>query len=253
MNILLCNDDGIRAPGIIAMREALCGRGHEVSVVAPDGERSASGHAITWQRPFRVRKTEILPGIFGWAVDGTPADCARIGIMEVFPQADFVVSGINLGANTGIDTLYSGTVAAALEGVLLGIPAMAVSVGWAEEPDYPAAAGIAADMLEHLAMHPMPEGMLCNLNVPPNPPAGQVRGVRLAPLNGNSLFAGFKRISGEAADTWYATRSHTRPEPAPGSDWALLAEGYATVTYLGWSLAAESPGNPLPAQGGERA
>lgn len=128
MKILLSNDDGIFAPGIHALAEALC-QAHEVYVCAPDGERSAVSRSMTLFSPLRARKTQLagLPDIPAYAVSGTPVDCMRLALGNLFPEPDIVVSGVNMGPNLGTDVLYSGTVAAAHEAALLGYQSIAVS------------------------------------------------------------------------------------------------------------------------------
>jgi len=166
MKILVTNDDGVRAPGIRALAEALRGVG-EVVVVAPDRERSAVGHALTLHHPLRA--TEIRPAIF--AVDGTPTDCVNLGIHTLLgTKPDIVVSGINCGGNMGDDITYSGTVSAAMEATLMGIPALAVSlvtIGRGE--NYGAAAAFAAHLVRIVADRGLPRDTLLNVNVPDLP------------------------------------------------------------------------------------
>ncbi len=244
MKILLVNDDGVAAPGLLAMRSALLGAGHEVCVVAPDSERSASSHAITFLRPIRARERHDESGDI-FAIDGTPTDCTRFGLREAFPQAQFVVSGINPGANVGRDTLYSGTVAAAMEAAMYGVPAMAVSVDWAPTQTYDAACVWAVKMLEHFRAHPLPGGQMCNLNVP-NVPPEQIRGLRLAELDDTSNVSEFEKFTTERTGNWYFTGVREQRVPAPGSDRALLDEGYASATYLSWRLSVDAPPDALP-------
>ena len=126
--ILLTNDDGIYAPGLWALYQELRQLG-EVSVVAPESEQSAVGHAISLINPLRVKKVSLDGGVQGWAVSGTPADCVKIALSELLPESpQMVVSGLNLGPNVGINVLYSGTVSAATEASILGVRAMAVSL-----------------------------------------------------------------------------------------------------------------------------
>ncbi|MHC4607563.1 MAG: 5'/3'-nucleotidase SurE [Planctomycetota bacterium] len=171
MKILLTNDDGVSAPGLAALRARLRRLG-EVVVVAPDRERSAIGNAITLRRPIRVRRSRA-GGVPCCAVDGTPADAAKLALTELLdPPPDLVVSGINHGLNTGSDILYSGTVAAALEGALAGVRSFAVSVKRGEgRPDFPAVARSAVALIRKL-LPAMPPGGLCNINFPPGPPRG---------------------------------------------------------------------------------
>jgi 5'-nucleotidase len=166
MNILVTNDDGVHAPGIVALAEALRAFGH-VTVVAPDRERSAVGHALTLHHPLRV--TEIMAGIF--AVDGTPTDCVNLGIHTLLTETpDIVVSGVNRGGNLGDDITYSGTVSAALEATLMGIPAIAVSlVTGGHGSHYHAAAAFAARLAGEVVERGLPRDTFLNVNVPDLP------------------------------------------------------------------------------------
>jgi len=166
MRILVTNDDGIHAPGINALAEAMRALG-EVAVVAPDRERSAVGHALTLHHPLRAR--EIGPNIY--AVDGTPTDCVNMGIHSLLPERpDIVVSGINRGANMGDDVTYSGTVSAAMEATLMGIPAFAVSLATLEEEgNYEAAANWAVKIASEIYQRRLPPDTFLNVNVPDLP------------------------------------------------------------------------------------
>lgn len=163
MRILVTNDDGVRAPGIRALAEALRSVG-DVVVVAPDRERSAVGHALTLHHPLRA--AEIRPAVF--AVDGTPTDCVNLGIHTLLgSRPDIVVSGINCGGNMGDDITYSGTVSAAMEATLMGIPALAVSLVTAGRGDnYVAAAAFVAKLVRIVSEKGLPRDTLLNVNVP---------------------------------------------------------------------------------------
>src|SRR5580698_9228739 len=184
MRVLLTNDDGIEAAGLQALRSALLQvDGIELAVIAPDGNRSAMARSITTRRPLWVQEVPFADGSVGYATDGTPVDCVRLanlGLIDGF-QADLVVAGINHGANLGDDITYSGTVAAALEGLVLGIPAIAVSqqsrageLDWTASGtyDFTFAAGFIARLVELLARSPLPPATLLNVNVPGGTPAG---------------------------------------------------------------------------------
>src|SRR5213593_4301921 len=190
MRVLLTNDDGIEAAGLQALRKALqTVDGIELAVIAPDGNRSAMSRSITTRRPLWVEEVDFGDGTVGYATDGTPVDCvrfARLGLIEGF-EAELVVSGINHGANLGDDITYSGTVAAALEAIVLGVPGIAVSQqsGAGEldfrigrEFDFTVAARFVARLVEEIEGMPLPEGTLLNINVP----AGRPDGVELTKL-----------------------------------------------------------------------
>jgi 5'-nucleotidase len=162
MRILLSNDDGYFAPGLAVLAEALAGLG-EITVVAPERDRSGASNSLTLDRPLSVRRS--ANGFF--FVNGTPTDCVHLavtGVLEHLP--DIVVSGINLGANMGDDTIYSGTVAAATEGFLLGIPSIAVSLTSKEGKHYATAARVARELVERFRRDPLGQPMLLNVNVP---------------------------------------------------------------------------------------
>ena len=165
--ILLSNDDGINAPGLAALYEGMKSIG-DVIVVAPDSEKSAVGHAITLSDPLRVWDFKKNGEFFGYAVNGTPADCVKIAYWALLDEnLDLVVSGINLGSNTGINAIYSGTVSAATEGTILGIPAFAVSLTTFKNPDFSYAAKFARKLSENILERGLPKGTLLNVNVPP--------------------------------------------------------------------------------------
>jgi 5'-nucleotidase len=179
MRILVTNDDGIHAPGIHAVREALEDLG-EVFVIAPERPRSASGHAITLHKPLRITETPLPDGSTGWACSGTPTDCVTLGwdvVME--SRVDLVVSGINSGPNLGWDVTYSGTVAAAIEGAILGAPSIAVSVAGEKDPfEYGPAARFTRTLAEQVLGRGMEQWTLLNVNVPAVP-AENIRGVSI--------------------------------------------------------------------------
>jgi 5'-nucleotidase len=189
VRVLLTNDDGIQASGLQAMRRALLEvPGVELSVIAPDSNRSASARSITTRTPLWVEEVEFQDGTIGFATDGTPVDCVRfaaLGLIESTPE--LIVSGINHGGNLGDDITYSGTVAAALEGVVLGVPAIAVSqqsqkgemdFRLGREFDFEAAAAFVARLVQGLEERPIPPGTLLNVNCP-GVPASELRGAEV--------------------------------------------------------------------------
>jgi 5'-nucleotidase len=173
--ILVSNDDGIHSAGLAALAEAM-GEVGEVVVVAPDREQSASSHALTLHRPLRL--DEIATG--RWMVDGTPTDCVNLGVNGlVSRRPDLLVSGINKGANLGDDVTYSGTVSAAMEGTLLGIPSIAVSLIGRGTFDFAVAAAFARRLAERVLAKGLPSDTLLNVNVPQPDGGAPLRGVRL--------------------------------------------------------------------------
>ncbi|HEV8537627.1 MAG TPA: 5'/3'-nucleotidase SurE, partial [Bacteroidota bacterium] len=165
LRILVSNDDGIAAPGISALVLELKKIG-DVTVVAPDKQRSAVGHAITVNYPLRAAKYFKNDEFFGYAIEGTPADCVKLAIRSLLDEKpDILVSGINHGSNTAINIIYSGTVSAATEGTVLGIPSIAVSLATWENPDFTFAAKISRKLTEFVATKGLPEASLLNVNV----------------------------------------------------------------------------------------
>jgi len=166
MHLLLCNDDGIHAEGLLSLCRALRPLG-QVSVAAPHECRSATGHAITLNRPLTASRVQIDRDLIGFSVEGTPADCVKLAVQVLFDQPpDLVVSGINDGANVGVNLLYSGTVAGAAEAALMGIPAVAVSLQREDNPNFAAAASIARGLIEQLLEVYLAPGRLVNINIP---------------------------------------------------------------------------------------
>ncbi len=176
--ILVSNDDGIDAPGIYALANELKKLG-SVTVVAPDKQRSAVGHAITMNYPLRVSKFTKNGKFFGYAVEGTPADCVKLAISSLLPQKpDIVVSGVNHGSNTAINIIYSGTVSAATEGTVLGIPSIAVSLTTYGNPDFREAAKFSRKLASFILKKGLPKATLLNVNVP-SVKGKDIRGVRV--------------------------------------------------------------------------
>ncbi len=175
--ILVTNDDGINAEGLKVLRETLSLK-WEVLVVAPDREQSAVSHALTLHQPLRVSKVDGS----AYSVEGTPTDCVMLAICEFFKdEIDLVVSGINHGSNLGDDVTYSGTVAAAIEGTLLGIPSVAVSLVWKNGEHLRAASDFVTRIVEKLFAEDMPEDTFLNVNIPDIPP-DEIKGVRVTKL-----------------------------------------------------------------------
>ena len=245
MNVLLTNDDGIEADGLQALRRALLDvPGVRLAVIAPDGNRSAMARSITTRRPLWVEEVDFGDGTVGYATDGTPVDCvrfAKLGLVEDF-EADVIVSGINHGANLGDDITYSGTVAAALEGVLLGLPAIAVSQQSAAREldfrlgksfDFDVAARFVAGILDELDEVPMPPGTLLNVNVP----AGDPGGVAVTRL-GKRIYRDQLKLheeEGQRRRYWiYGDDPGFQDEE--GTDLAAVAAGYIAVTPLHFDL-----------------
>jgi len=228
MVILVSNDDGIDAPGLAPLVRALSALG-EVVVVAPDRERSATSHAFTLHEPIRIE--ERKPGWF--AVSGTPADCVYLAIHHLLDaKPDMVVSGINRGANLATDVIYSGTVAAAMEGRMSGIPSLAVSLVLrrGQSPHWDTAATLAASVAGDLR----DSGVLTllNLNVPDRP-AAEVLGLRACPLSRRHYHPKVEERHDPRGRRYYwMGGGHSHFEGAPDTDGPLVGEGWATLTPL---------------------
>ena len=250
MRVLLTNDDGIEADGLQALRRALSAVPDiELAVIAPDGNRSAMARSITTRRPLWVEEVDFDDGTVGYATDGTPVDCVRLanlGLVEGF-ETDLVVSGINHGSNLGDDITYSGTVAAALEAIVLGLPGIAVSQqSISRELDFRAGSGFdfevaatfTARLVAELQDVPLPEGTLLNINVPGTTPAG----VEVAKL-GKRIYRDELALVDEDAThpaggrrqyRIYGDASFERDET--GTDLAAVAAGRIAVTPIHFDL-----------------
>jgi 5'-nucleotidase len=240
MLALLTNDDGIFAPGLAALERALRRIG-DVSVVAPSTEQSGVGHAITFLTPLTAK--EIFEGgrSRGWAVDGSPADAVKLGISEFCPRRpDIVVSGINSGLNAGINVLYSGTVAAAIEGAFFGITSIAVSLEYDEHANFDRAAEIAIDVIRGLLDRRPPAGSLYNINIPTRALAGTPR-LRIVPMSTSRYGEAFERRIDPRGRAYYWATNEPPPPPSPhDSDVTALAAGDVTLTPLDYDLTHRS-------------
>jgi 5'-nucleotidase len=239
VRILLTNDDGVYAPGLQALRVELLKLG-DVTVVAPVGEQSAVGHSITLLTPLIVQ--EVLDGNqrpMGWAVEGRPADCVKLALMELLPEPpDIIVSGLNAGANAGINVLYSGTVAAAIEGAFFQRPSIAVSLEYSKPKplDFPRAAELARKVIEQALEQTLAVNALLNINIP-SLDRGPIRGVRVVPQNVAPYRERFdRRVDPRGRVYFWSGPDFGCPEPHPDTDVTALAEGYITVTPLQFNL-----------------
>lgn len=181
MHLLITNDDGVYAKGIRVLAAEL-GKIAKVTLVAPDRERSATGHAITVHYPLRVEPLSIDGTACAYAVDGTPSDCVKLSLEALLPsKPTMVISGINRGPNLGTDILYSGTVSAAVEGIMHGVPSFAISLDSFDDGPYDVAAAIAKKVVLKIKEHGLPPGVLLNINVPPST-AEKLRGIKITTL-----------------------------------------------------------------------
>ena len=247
MKLLISNDDGIFAPGIRSLANMLAEAGHDVTVVCPDRERSATGHGLTLHQPIRAEIVEsvFLPTVKAWACSGTPSDCVKLALWALLDSApDFVVSGINQGSNLGTDILYSGTVSAAMEGVIEGIPSIALSLASFSSQEFKPAATFAKTLLAQLAQEPLPEAMLLNVNVPPVKLA-EISGVVLTRQGVRRYIDVFEKRIDPRGKTYYwlagellediEPQGLNLPQDVP-TDVQAIRNNYITVTPLQYNL-----------------
>ncbi|MGB9642845.1 MAG: 5'/3'-nucleotidase SurE [Candidatus Ratteibacteria bacterium] len=227
--IIVSNDDGIFAEGLNALCRELM-TVFDVVVVAPDAERSNVGHAITLSMPLRVEIVNLPCGLKGYSVSGMPADCIKIAISSLLnKKPDLVISGINLGSNLGIDVLYSGTVSAATEAVILGIPAFAISLDTLENPDFSFAAKFAKELAKLIFAHGLAENTVLNVNVPDKIPAG----VKIVPLSKARYREYYeKRVNPRKKVYYWLTGEFMEETDIGESDTRALREGFVSITPL---------------------
>ncbi len=232
MRVLLTNDDGIYAKGIESLYIALS-RDHAVTVVAPETEQSAVGHAITWLDPLRVTPVNRNGHFFGHALNGTPADCIKIAIAELLPSPpDVVVSGINMGANVGVNVIYSGTVSAATEAAILGIPAVAVSIDSFSPRDFSSATEFIPRLLKAIEKEGMPPGVCLNVNVP-DVPAEEVNGIRITHQGSMKCVEKYdRRVDPRSHVYYWLCNSAIQPDLDPSADSSALAGKYISITPI---------------------
>jgi len=233
MKILLSNDDGVLHPGLAALYGAAAELG-EVTVVAPAEAHNATGQAITLSAPLTVRRVAAPgpPAFDAMSVDGLPADCVRLALRKMLSAPpDLVVTGINAGLNVGVNVLYSGTVAAAAEAAMLGVPAVAFSFGVRGGPnDYPRAARLCGWILRRLLGWPLTGGDLVNVNIP-SLGAGPPKGVRLVPQSTARLEDIYHAVGPDGREAYQLGREYSFAREE-GTDVAALADGYVAVTPL---------------------
>lgn len=239
MRILLTNDDGVYAPGLKALRAELLELG-EVTVVAPAAEQSAVGHSITLLTPLVVQEvSDENQKPLGWAVEGRPADCVKLALLELLPAPpDLIVSGLNAGANAGINVLYSGTCAAAIEGAFFHCTSIACSLEYTQPKplDFARAAGLARGVIEQILAHGPVAGSLFNVNIP-SFDRGPIRGIRCVPQNAAPYHESFdRRIDPRGRVYFWSNPGLNCPAPHPDTDVTALEEGYITVTPLQFNL-----------------
>ncbi len=239
MNILLCNDDGIHARGISVLHSAI-GKQGKLHVVAPDMERSAAGHAITLTDPIKALSVEKNGQPFGTAVSGTPADCIKLALCLLHKDdlPGLVVSGINLGSNTGISVLYSGTVSAASEAVILGVPGIAISLCTYQDPHWETAAQVAKEIVAKVLKNPLPDGTLLNVNIP-NVPLAELKGMKAARMGRSRFVEKFSTHLDPRGNSYYWLDGELDLlDDSADTDVRVVRSGYVALTPIHIDLTA---------------
>ena len=231
MRVLVSNDDGVDAPGIRVLADGLRAAGHEVTVVAPDRDRSGASNSLTLDQPVRVKELEGRV----WRVGGTPTDCVHLaltGLLDADP--DIVVSGINSAANLGDDVIYSGTVAAAMEGRFLGLPAIAMSLVTGENSGhhYATAADAAARITTRLLVDPLPADTILNVNVP-DLPAAEINGFEVTRLgHRHRAEACIREVDPRGRPLWWIGPAGPEQDAGPGTDFDAVRRGFISITPI---------------------
>lgn len=239
MKILLCNDDGIHARGIAVLHKAIGDLG-ELLVVAPDVERSAAGHAITLSDPIKTISVEKNEQPFGTAVGGTPADCVKLALRLLHKDdpPGLVVSGINLGSNTGISVLYSGTVSAASEAAILGVPAIAISLCTYLDPHWDTAAKVAKEIVAKVLENPLPDGTLLNVNIP-NRPYSELKGMKAAHMGRSRFIEKFtSHLDPRGNHYYWLDGDLALLDDSADADVRVVNDGYVALTPIHIDLTA---------------
>ena len=236
--ILVTNDDGITAPGLHALYLAMADLG-EVTIVAPDAEQSAVGHAITTMTPLRIKEVNLEGGISGYAVNGTPADCVRLAILTICKTPpDLVVSGINLGPNTATNVIYSGTVSAATEARILRIPSIAVSLATFVDPIWKTPATFAREVAAEVLARGLPDRVLLNVNVP-NLPLDKVKGLRVTRQGSSGYNEKYEMRADPRAEPYYwQAGTYQMTDVDEETDALAVDQGYVSVTPVSFDLTA---------------
>ena len=242
MNILVTNDDGVNAPGLMALAQAVRPLGN-VSVLAPDRNWSGSGHVKTIDRPLRVKETCLADGSPAWASDGAPSDCVALALLGFFEHNfDLVVSGINPAPNLGHDVTYSGTVTAAMEAIIWGVPGIAFSLGSVDNgltvSDYSQATDVAQQIVHAWQENSLPKDILLNVNIP-FLPANQLKGLRIT-RQGLRVYRDSldRRVDPRGRAYFWISGDSPTGIPEEGSDIGALEEGYVSITPLQLDLTA---------------
>jgi 5'-nucleotidase len=236
LNILLSNDDGIHSPGLLTLANILA-REHTITIAAPDRERSAAGHSLTLFKPLTAKPVD-LPNIqSAWAINGTPSDCIKIAFRALIDSPpDLVISGINRGPNLGTDVLYSGTVSAALEAVIQGVPAIATSLAVFGIDEYTAPSNYLLNLIRHLDVKTLPPKWLINVNFP-HLPNSDYQGTRYTKLGVRKYEDNLEeRISPLGERHYWLVGNPIEKDEAPDSDVVAIQNGFVSITALHYDM-----------------
>lgn len=241
MKILLVNDDGIQAPGIRKLYEAVKDFGH-ITIVAPDGERSAIGHGITLDKPMPARQVDFAEGVIAVALNGTPADCVKLALTEIMPEKpDLVISGINLGSNTGLNVIYSGTVSGAAEAAFNGIPAIALSLTTYMNPNWSPAIKIIRSILSTIKPEELPARTVLNVNVPNTEKDSDIAGVKVTEQGMARWQEKFDKRTDPKGRTYYwMDGTKVNLQESETKDDTVIKNNYISITPIQFDLTAYS-------------
>ena len=241
-SILITNDDGIQAEGIQVLSQKIYqafGERMNIYILAPDHEQSAVSNAITMHRPLRIETVRFLHNhqLTAWAVNGTPTDCVKLAIETLLPEMpDLIISGINRGSNLGTDVLYSGTVAAATEGAILGVPSIAISLTEEKEPGYEVAADFICQFIPRILEHKLPEGTILNINVPPGH-LNQIEGIRATKLGDRCYKNTFEeRIDPRGRSYYWLAGDIVETDKDESYDVGAIKRNYISITPLRFDI-----------------
>lgn len=233
MKIILSNDDGIYCEGLLVLAETLAGE-NEVTIIAPERERSAISHAITLREPIILKKKELLPNVKAYAATGTPADCMKIALLSFCDQPDCVLIGLNPGSNLSTDIIYSGTVAAASEANMLSVPAFAFSMDDSKDGKFcfETGAKAAKEMLSKIDLRSAPKGVILNVNIP-NVPFEEIRGYKLTTLGKTKFHERYLHRTDPGGNDYFWISGVLLPDDEdPKSDYLTIKQNFISVTPL---------------------
>ena len=235
-NILIVNDDGIQSPGVEALALAMDSIG-SITIVAPDQEQSAKSHSITLNDPIRLRSVNLKRGLRGWSVKGTPVDCAKIALKSLFKKKpDLLVSGINLGSNLGKNLIYSGTIGAAYEGTILGIPSAAISLDSFNAKEFKVAKQVSISIATYLLKNKLPKGTMLNVNIP-YVRKNKIKGFRVTKQGRSSFIDVFeKRVDPRGQSYFWIKGKMRNIDSSIEFDGKAILSNYVSITPINFDL-----------------